>query len=73
MAGVAAATIVSLVCVASKLVPLRWLGISVIAAVTGMIADSFLGAFLERRKVLNNDAVNFLGTMVAAATASLLV
>ena len=73
MAGVAAATLVSLVCVASKLVPLRWLGISVIAAMTGMIADSFLGAFLERRKVLNNDAVNFLGTMVAAATASLLV
>ena len=39
------------------------------AAVAGMIADSFLGAWLERRKMLNNDLVNFLGTMVAAGIA----
>jgi uncharacterized membrane protein len=54
-------------------VPLRWLGIAILAAVAGMIADSFLGALLERRKLLNNDAVNFLGTLVAAGIASLLV
>ena len=73
LAGIAAAGVVSFVCVLAGLVPLRWLGISTIAAVTGMIADSFLGALLERRKVLNNDAVNFLGTLVAACVAALIV
>jgi len=72
-AGIASAAVVSLVCVITGLIPLRWLGTSIIAAVAGMIADSFLGALLERRKLLNNDAVNFLGTLIAAATASLLV
>jgi uncharacterized protein (TIGR00297 family) len=72
LAGVAAATAVSLVCALTGLVPLRWLGISIVAAVAGMIADSYLGAWLERRKLLCNDAVNFLGTLVAAATAFLL-
>jgi uncharacterized membrane protein len=37
-----------------------------------MIADSFLGAILERRRVLNNDWVNFLGTLTAAGLALLL-
>jgi uncharacterized membrane protein len=32
-----------------------------------------LGALLERRAFLNNDAVNFLGTLIAASTAFLLV
>jgi uncharacterized protein (TIGR00297 family) len=73
VAGVAAAAVVSFVCVLAGLVPLRWLGISIVAAVAGMIADSFLGALLERRKLLNNDAVNFLGTLIAACAASLLV
>jgi len=73
LAGIAAGASVSLVSLLSGLVPLRWLGVSIIAAVVGMIADSFLGALLERRRVLNNDAVNFLSTLVAAATASLLV
>jgi uncharacterized protein (TIGR00297 family) len=73
VAGIASATVVSLVCVFAGLVPVRWLGISIIAAVAGMFADSYLGALLERRKLLNNDAVNFLSTLIAAATASLLV
>lgn len=73
VAGIAAAIVVSWVCVLTRLVPLRWLGISIAAAVAGMITDSFLGAVLERRRLLNNDAVNFLGTLIAAATASLLV
>ena len=34
-----------------------------------MIADSFLGAGLERRGLVNNDLVNFLGTLMAAASA----
>lgn len=73
LVGIAAAALVSLVSALTGLVPLKWLGFSIFAAVVGMIADSFLGALLERRRVLNNDAVNFLSTLVAAATASLLV
>ena len=60
LAGVAAAGIVSCVCVLGGLLPRRWLAISVGAAVLGMVADSFLGAWLERRRLVNNDLVNFL-------------
>ena len=72
LAGITAAAVVSWVCVLTKLVPFRWLGISIVAAFAGVIADSYLGALLERRKLLNNDAVNFLGTLVAASAAFLL-
>jgi uncharacterized protein (TIGR00297 family) len=70
--GIAAAAAVSWVCVLTGLVPLRWLSISIIAAVVGTIADSYLGALLEQRKLLSNDAVNFLGTLVAASVAFLI-
>jgi uncharacterized membrane protein len=42
------------------------------AALFGMIADSYLGATLESRKLLNNNGVNFLGTLLAAGGALLL-
>jgi uncharacterized membrane protein len=45
------------------------LGISVMAAVLGMIADSYLGASLQRRGILNNDSVNFLSTLLSAVVA----
>jgi uncharacterized membrane protein len=64
---------VSLVCVLAGLVPIRRLAISIAAAIAGMVADSYLGALLERRALLNNDAVNLLGTLIAAGTAFLLV
>jgi uncharacterized membrane protein len=51
------------------LLPWQLLAISVGAAILGMIADSFLGAGLERRGLVNNDLVNFLGTLVAAVSA----
>jgi uncharacterized membrane protein len=37
-----------------------------------MIFDSLLGATLERRRVLGNNAVNFASTIVAAVLAFLL-
>jgi uncharacterized protein (TIGR00297 family) len=73
IAGIAAAALVSLVCVLGGLLPLRWSGVSLTAAVGGMFADSYMGASLERRKLLNNDAVNFLGTVAAVAIALLLL
>ena len=72
LAGMAAASVVSLVCVLTGMVPLKWLVFSIAAAAAGMTADSYLGALLERRNLLNNDAVNFLGTLLAAATAFLI-
>lgn len=73
LAGVLAAALVSILCALTGLIPLRWAGISLSAAVGGMIADSYLGATLERKGLLNNDWVNFLSTLVAVAIALLLV
>jgi uncharacterized protein (TIGR00297 family) len=72
LAGVAGAVVVSLVCMLAGILPRKWLGPSVLAAVAGMLADSYLGASLERRRLLNNDAVNFLATLISAGIAWLL-
>jgi len=40
-----------------------------VAGVTGMLFDSLLGALFERKGYLNNDAVNFLGTVFAVGVA----
>ena len=71
-AGLAAAALVTLICVLTRVLPLRWFAASIAGAVCGMVADSYLGASLERREVLNNNWVNFLGTLVAAGVATLL-
>jgi uncharacterized protein (TIGR00297 family) len=42
------------------------------AALVGLFVDSFLGAVLERRGWLNNDAVNFLSTLTSALLAAAL-
>jgi uncharacterized protein (TIGR00297 family) len=42
------------------------------AGTVGNLADSVLGATLERRRLLHNDAVNFLNTLIAAIVALLL-
>jgi uncharacterized protein (TIGR00297 family) len=38
----------------------------IIAGTVGNLADSVIGASLERKNYLNNNAVNFLNTAVAA-------
>lgn len=72
MAGITAAVVVSLSANGFGLLPRRWVGISVLAAVLGMITDSLLGATMEKKKLLNNNWVNFLSTLMAAAVATLL-
>jgi uncharacterized protein (TIGR00297 family) len=72
LAGIAAAAAVSVVCFLAGVIPGTWIGLSILAGTAGMIADSYMGALLERRNFLNNDAVNFLGTVTAAAVAFLL-
>ncbi len=46
--------------------------ILIIAGTIGNLADSLLGAVLERRGLLTNDLVNFLNTLIAALTAAAL-
>lgn len=66
LAGVAAAFVVAAVCVLVGLIS-RTTGLAVwICGVLGMLFDSLLGACLERRKLLNNDAVNLFSTVAAA-------
>jgi uncharacterized membrane protein len=43
-----------------------------LGAVGGLFVDSLLGATIERRGWLNNDAVNFLSTLAAALIATML-
>ncbi len=69
LAGVGAALVVSSVCFLGGLLTRERLVVSAGAAVLGMVADSFLGAWLERRHLVNNDSVNFLGTLIAALAA----
>jgi uncharacterized protein (TIGR00297 family) len=73
LAGIAAAAVVSSVCLLGGLFPRNWLAVSIGAAILGTVADSFLGAWLERRHLLNNDSVNFLSTLVAALASFCLV
>jgi uncharacterized protein (TIGR00297 family) len=66
LAGVAAAAAVAIVSWATRIIAAHWLLPVAAAGVLGMFVDSFLGASLERRRLLNNDAVNLLSTIAAA-------
>ena len=69
LSGVLASFLVSIVCVWACGLPGAWVWPAAAAGLVGMVADSFLGAVLERRGRLGNDAVNFLGTVLAAVVA----
>jgi uncharacterized protein (TIGR00297 family) len=69
LAGVAAAAIVALAGTLALRGGLSMFWIACAGGVFGLFFDSLLGATLERRGWLNNDAVNFLSTASAAAFA----
>ncbi len=48
------------------------IAIIVIAGTLGNLTDSFLGATLERKNIIGNNAVNFINTFVAAAIGGVL-
>jgi uncharacterized protein (TIGR00297 family) len=66
LVGIAAAVVVAAVAWAGRVIASHWLLPVAAAGVLGMFVDSFLGATLERRRLLNNNAVNLLGTITAA-------
>ncbi|HUY80873.1 MAG TPA: DUF92 domain-containing protein [Acidobacteriaceae bacterium] len=69
LAGVTAAVVIAAVAVFALGLTLGQAALVILAAVAGLFVDSLLGALLERRGWLNNDAVNFLSTFVAALLA----
>ncbi len=69
LAGMVAAAIVAGVGTMALRGDLRMFWISTAGGVFGLFFDSLLGALLERRRWLNNDAVNFLSTASAAGFA----
>jgi uncharacterized protein (TIGR00297 family) len=69
LAGAGAALLVSSVCLLTG-VPTHWIWIPAVSGVLGMLADSFLGALVERRGWMGNDAVNFTSTAIAATIAT---
>jgi uncharacterized protein (TIGR00297 family) len=73
LAGIAAAGLVAAVGTLALAGSSRMLAISWASGVFGLFFDSLLGATLERRGWLNNDAVNFLSTASASACALILL
>jgi uncharacterized protein (TIGR00297 family) len=73
MDGATAAVAVGLVFALSQTLSWRLFAVCAGAGVAGMILDSLLGATLERKHWLRNNAVNFASTIFAAALAFLLV
>jgi uncharacterized protein (TIGR00297 family) len=69
LAGLLAASIVAAVGTLALHGDLTMLTVGCAGGVFGLLFDSLLGATLERRGWLNNDAVNFLSTASAAAVA----
>jgi uncharacterized protein (TIGR00297 family) len=67
LAGLAGSILISLVyCMFDPWFPAIFIIIS--AGTIGNFTDSVLGAALERKGIIKNDAVNFLNTLVAALT-----
>jgi len=72
LAGAVAAVAVASVCALARIFEWKLLAVCAGVGVAGMIFDSLLGATLERRRALGNNAVNLASTIVAAVLAFLL-
>jgi uncharacterized protein (TIGR00297 family) len=69
IAGMAAGLGIAAVAAAGGMIAVSELWIPVTAGFAGMLIDSLLGATLQRRRWLSNQAVNFFATLAAAALA----
>jgi uncharacterized protein (TIGR00297 family) len=69
IAGMVAGVVIALVAAEGGMIPRAQLWIPAAAGFVGMLVDSVLGATLQREGRMNNEAVNFFGTLAAAALA----
>ena len=69
IAGIAAGVVIATVAAGSEMIPRAQFWIPAATGLVGMLVDSVLGATLQRRRWINNEAVNFFGTLAAAALA----
>lgn len=69
LSGVAAGTTIAAIATFGGMVPHAQFWVTAAAGILGMLGDSLLGATLQRRGWMNNEAVNFCGTLTAAALA----
>jgi uncharacterized protein (TIGR00297 family) len=68
-AGLAAGTVIAVVATACGVGRAHEIWVPVTAGFLGMIADSLLGATIQRRGWVSNQGVNFLATLAAAGIA----
>jgi uncharacterized protein (TIGR00297 family) len=73
IAGLAAGIAIAAVAALGGMISRDQIWIPVVTAFAGMLIDSFLGATLQRRGWLSNQAVNFFATLAAAVIAYLVV
>jgi uncharacterized protein (TIGR00297 family) len=73
IAGLAAGLAIAAVAAVGGILLQAQLWIPVAAGFAGMLIDSLLGATLQRRGRISNQAVNFFGTLAAAALAYVVV
>jgi uncharacterized protein (TIGR00297 family) len=68
-AGMAAGLVITAVATVGGMLPQAQLWIPLVAGFAGMLIDSLLGATLQRRGSIGNEAVNLFATLAAAALA----
>jgi uncharacterized protein (TIGR00297 family) len=71
-AGILASVILCGVGIVVADIPVWMAGVCVIAAFIGTTVESYLGATLEQMKIVDNEIINFMNTLVGAAVAMLL-
>jgi uncharacterized protein (TIGR00297 family) len=72
LAGALAAFLIAALAAAAGWIPHRHILVIAAAGFLGTIFDSFLGATIERRGLINNNGVNFTSTVAAAIIALLI-
>lgn len=73
LAGLSAAVLLALLAAGLGLMPSQWTAAVVAAATIASLVEGALGATLEARGTLNNDALNFINSTLGAAIAVALI